>query len=485
MSEIESLEKSDKFHDECGVFGIYGHDSASALVALGLHALQHRGQEACGVVTYDGENFHSKRAIGLVDQTFNRQSTISKLKGRAGIGHNRYATSGGAEMRNIQPLYADLAFGGFALAHNGNLTNADTLRSQLVEDGAIFQSSSDTETIIHLMATQKGQRVVDRLKYALQHIKGGYSLVSLAEDKMIGLRDPHGIRPLLLGEFEGAYILASESCAFDIIGAKMIRDIDPGEMIVISEKGIESIKPFQENPSSRFCIFEYVYFARPDTTLEGHSVYQKRKQIGVELAKEAPVENADVIVPVPDSGVPSAIGFSQESGVPFELGIIRNHYVGRTFIEPGQKIRNLGVRLKHNANRGMIEGKNVVLVDDSIVRGTTSRKIVEMVRAAGAKTVHMRITSPPTKHPCFYGIDTPSAEELLAHNMSVEEIAQKIGADSLAYVSLDGLYRAMDKKDGRNNENPSYCDACFSGDYPVELVDQQTRNCSGKILKAV
>ncbi len=485
MNDDDMNEKPDKFRDECGVFGVYGHNSAAALIALGLHALQHRGQEACGIVTHDGENFHSKRAIGLVDQTFNRQDTITRLQGRAGIGHNRYATSGGAEIRNIQPLYADLAFGGFALAHNGNLTNANTLRRQLVEDGAIFQSSSDTETIIHLMATQKGQRVVDRLTYALKYIKGGYSLISLAEDKMIGLRDPHGIRPLLLGEFEGAYILASESCAFDIIGAKLVRNIEPGEMVIISDMGVQSIFPFQEKPKSRFCIFEYVYFARPDSVLEGQSVYMKRKEIGVELAKESPVEGADVIVPVPDSGVPSAIGFSQESGVPFELGIIRNHYVGRTFIEPGQKIRNLGVRLKHNANRGMLEGKNVVLVDDSIVRGTTSRKIVEMVRGAGAKTVHMRITSPPTKYPCFYGINTPSAEELLAHNMSVDEIATKIGADSLAYVSLDGLYRAMDVKEGRNNDAPSYCDACFSGDYPVELIDKDSRNCSGQILKAV
>jgi amidophosphoribosyltransferase len=471
----EPLEKTDKFHDECGVFGVYGHPSAASLIPLGLHALQHRGQEACGIVTYDGEMFHSKRALGLVDQTFSKQETITRLKGHAGIGHNRYATSGGTALRNVQPLYADLAFGGFALAHNGNLTNAETLRTQLVEDGAIFQSSSDTETIIHLMATQKGQRVIDRLTYALQHIKGGYSLISLAEDKMIGLRDPHGIRPLLLGEFEGAHILASESCAFDIIGAKLIRNIEPGEMVVISDKGVQSFHPFEERPGSRFCIFEYVYFARPDSVLEGFSVYRKRKQIGVELAKEAPVEGADVIVPVPDSGVPSAIGFSQESDVPFDLGIIRNHYVGRTFIEPGQKIRNLGVRLKHNANRGVLQGKNVVLVDDSIVRGTTSRKIVEMVRGAGAKSVHMRITSPPTKHPCFYGIDTPSSEELLAHNMDVEGIAKQIGADSLAYVSLDGLYRAMNIKEGRDDQKPAYCDACFSGDYPVELVDHEEK----------
>jgi amidophosphoribosyltransferase len=385
----------------------------------------------------------------------------------------------------VQPLFAELAFGGFALAHNGNLTNAHTLRRELVEEGAIFQSSSDTETIIHLMASHKGQRVIDRLTHALQRIKGGYSLVALAEDKMIGLRDPHGIRPLLLGRFEEAYILASESCAFDIIGAKMIRNIEPGEMVVINEQGLQSFSPFPDKAASRFCIFEYVYFARPDSVLEGQAVYEKRKQIGVELAREAPCEEADVIVPVPDSGVPSAIGYAQESGVPFELGIIRNHYVGRTFIEPGQKIRNLGVRLKHNANRSMIEGKNVVLVDDSIVRGTTSRKIVEMVKAAGAKSVHMRISSPPTKHPCFYGIDTPSTEELLAHSMSIENIAKQIGADSLAYVSLDGLYRAMNIPVGRDNKKPAFCDACFSGDYPVELVDQDIKNCSGQVLRAV
>ena len=478
-------DKPDKFHDECGVFGIFGHSDAAALIALGLHALQHRGQEACGIVTYDGEEFHSKRALGLVDQTFNRQSTIQMLQGQSGIGHNRYATSGGAALRNVQPLFADLAFGGFALAHNGNLTNAETLRTELVENGAIFQSSSDTEVIIHLMATQKGNRVVERLNYALKHIQGGYSLVALAEDKMIGLRDPHGIRPLLLGKFEGAYVLASETCAFDIIGAELVRNIEPGELVIINEQGVQSSRPFDEQPQSRFCIFEYVYFARPDSVLEGHSVYQKRKQIGVELAKESPCEGADVIVPVPDSGVPSAIGFAQESGVPFELGIIRNHYVGRTFIEPGQKIRNLGVRLKHNANRGMLEGKNVVLVDDSIVRGTTSRKIVEMVRAAGAKSVHMRITSPPTKHPCFYGIDTPSSEELLAHNLDVEGIAKQIGADSLAYVSLDGLYRAMNIEEGRDQAKPVYCDACFSGDYPVPLVDRETTSCAGTKLRAV
>lgn len=474
-------EAGDKFHDECGVFGIFGHTDAAALTALGLHALQHRGQEACGIVSYDGQ-FHIKRALGLVDSTFNNAEAMALLPGNAAIGHNRYATSGGTEIRNVQPLFADFAFGGFALAHNGNLTNAQTLREELVENGALFQSTSDTEVIIHLMATQKGKRVVDRLVYALQHVKGGYSLVCLAEDKLIAVRDPHGIRPLLLGKLGDKTIIASESCAFDIVGAKVVRDIEPGEMVIVNEQGVQSLQPFKSKPSPRFCVFEYVYFARPDSVLEGHSVYEKRQNIGIELAREAPVLNADVVVPVPDSGVPSAIGFAKESGVPFELGIIRNHYVGRTFIEPGQKIRNLGVRLKHNANRGVIEGKSVVLVDDSIVRGTTSRKIVELVRAAGAREVHMRITSPPTKHPCFYGIDTPSESELLASNMGIEEIGRHIGVDSLSYISLDGLYRAMGQPK-RHDTAPSFCDACFSGDYPVELVDSELRNCSGQVVK--
>lgn len=475
----------DTLHEECGVFGIYNHEDASAMVALGLHALQHRGQEACGIVTYDGNEFFSKRAFGLVDQTFNQKSTLDRLPGYAGIGHNRYSTAGGTTMRNIQPLFAELAFGSLALAHNGNLTNANALKRELVENGAIFQSSSDTEVIIHLMATQKGKRVIDRLTYALQHIKGAYALVTLAEDKMIGVRDPYGIRPLLLGKLNNAYVLASESCALDIIGAEYVRDVAPGEMVIITEDGIKSMQPFQNLPKPRFCIFEYVYFARPDSIIDGQSVYMRRKEIGVELAREAPCPDADVIVPVPDGGVPGAIGYAQESGIPFDLGIIRNHYVGRTFIQPGQKIRNLGVRLKHNGNRKVLEGKKVVLVDDSIVRGTTSRKIVDMVRAAGAAEVHMRVSSPPVKYPSFYGIDTPSEEELLAHKMSVEEIAEYIKVDSLSFISLDGLYRAMGHPEGRDNENPQYCDDCFSGDYPVELVDYHASKQENTKLKAV
>jgi len=466
----------DKLHEECGVFGVWGTEDAAALTALGLHALQHRGQEACGIISYDGENFNARKALGLVDSTFSKAGVIDKLQGHTAIGHNRYSTTGEAMIRNVQPLYADMSFGGFAIAHNGNLTNAHTLRQQLVKQGSIFQSTSDTEVIVHLVATSKESKISDKLVDAMRQIKGAYSLVSCSEDQLIGLRDPYGIRPLVLGKLGDAYVMASESCALDIIAAEYVRDVEPGEMIVVDKDGLHSSFPL-ESVKRRFCIFEYVYFARPDSFMEGKSVYEMRKTIGAELAKESPVPNADIVIPVPDSGVPSAIGYSQESGVPFELGIIRNHYVGRTFIEPSDKIRHLGVKLKHNANRAYIKDKVVVLVDDSIVRGTTSRKIVEMVREAGAKEVHMRISSPPTKHSCFYGIDTPSSEELLAHSMDAENICKHIKADSLAYVSIDGLYRAVGEAK-RNNDLPQYCDACFSGDYPVELTDH-TSNCSG------
>lgn len=459
----------DKLHEECGVFGVFGHRDAAALTALGLHALQHRGQEASGIVTFDGDHFHAHRATGLVDQAFGSPDVIAQLQGHSAIGHNRYATCGGANVRNIQPLYADLSFGGFAIAHNGNLTNAMTLRQTLVKNGSLFQSTSDTEVIVHLMALSKQASVTDRLIDALKQVKGAYSLVACFNDKIVGLRDPHGIRPLVLGQLGDALILASETCAFDIIGATFIRDIKPGEMVVLDKTGVSSSFPFQKT-GSRFCVFEYVYFARPDSFMEGRSVYEMRKKIGIELAKEAPCPGAEIVVPVPDSGVPAAIGFAEASGVPFELGIIRNHYVGRTFIEPSDHIRHLGVKMKHNANRKFIEGKKVVLVDDSLVRGTTSRKIVEMVRQAGAKEVHMRISSPPTAHSCFYGIDTPSTEELLAHRMSVDEIAKHIGADSIAYVSIDGLYRAMGEMK-REAGAPQFCDACFTGDYAVELTD--------------
>lgn len=461
----------DKFHEECGVFGIYGHDDAAALTALGLHALQHRGQEACGIVTYDGENFYMRKALGLVDDTFSQSDVIESLKGYIGVGHNRYATTGDGAIRNVQPMYGDISIGGFTVAHNGNLTNAHMLRHELVENGAIFQSTSDTEVIVHLVAKSAKKDVVERLVDAMARIEGGFALVSSAQDRLIGARDPYGIRPLCLGKLGDVYVLASETCAFDIIGAEYVREIEAGEMVVIDKEGLKSSFPFARKPS-RFCVFEYVYFARPDSFMEGRSVYQVRKNIGKELAFESPVANADVIIPVPDSGVPSAIGYAEAAGVPFELGIIRNHYVGRTFIEPTDKIRNLGVRLKHNANKAFIKDKIVVLVDDSIVRGTTSRKIVEMVRNAGAKEVHMRISSPPTAHSCFYGIDTPSTEELLAHKMSTEQICEFIKADSLAYVSIDGLYRAAGEAK-RTKGQPQFCDACFTGDYPVQLRDHE------------
>ncbi|MFN3700510.1 MAG: amidophosphoribosyltransferase [Alphaproteobacteria bacterium] len=470
------IAEDDKLHEECGVFGIYGHDDAAALTALGLHALQHRGQEACGIVTYDGESFYSHRALGLVDDTFSQAEVIQNLKGYAAIGHNRYATTGATMIRNVQPMYGDMAIGGFSVAHNGNLTNAHMLRQDLVNKGAIFQSTSDTEVIVHLVAQSAKLDAVERLVEAVRKIVGGYSLVACAQDRLIGLRDQNGIRPLCLGKLGDAHVFASESCAFDIIGAEFIREVEAGEMIVISKDGLQSSFPFQTS-SPRFCIFEYVYFARPDSFMEGRSVYQIRKNIGAELAREAPCDHADVIIPVPDSGVPSAIGYAEAAKKPFELGIIRNHYVGRTFIEPTDKIRHLGVRLKHNANRAFIENKVVVLVDDSIVRGTTSRKIVEMVRNAGAKEVHMRISSPPTAHSCFYGIDTPSTEELLAHKMSVEEICKFIQADSLSYVSIDGLYRATGA--AMRGDNPKFCDACFTGDYPVARHDHDN-NWTGR-----
>ena len=464
---------NDKLHEECGVFGVYGHDDAAALTALGLHALQHRGQEACGIVSYDGDAFHHHKALGLVGATFGSAEIIDSLKGHLAIGHNRYSTTGEPSLRNVQPLYGDLDFGGFAVAHNGNLTNAELLRDELVKRGSIFQSTSDTEVIVHLVAVSKAPTIEERVVDAVSQIIGGYALVIAADNKLIAMRDPHGIRPLSLGKIGDAHMLASETCAFDIIGAEFVREIEPGEMVVISNFGIQTMKPFKP-VEPRPCIFEYVYFSRPDSILGGRSVYEVRKNIGVELAKEMPVDGAELVVPVPDSGTPSALGYAQQSGLPFELGIIRNHYIGRTFIEPTDQIRHLGVKLKHSANRKFIEGKSVVLVDDSIVRGTTSRKIVEMVREAGAREVHMRISSPPIRFSSFYGIDTPTTEELLAHSKSVEEVCAYIGADSLAYVSIDGLYRALGE-DGRNDDQPQYEDACFTGDYPVELVDHNNK----------
>jgi amidophosphoribosyltransferase len=460
----------DHLHEECAVFGVFGHDDAAALTALGLHALQHRGQEAAGIVSFDGCHFHSHRAPGHVGDIFGSETVIQRLRGTAAVGHNRYSTTGETAQRNIQPLFADFESGGFAIAHNGNLTNAGLIHRELVRRGCLFQSTTDTEVIVHLIATSSQLTVVDRLIDAMHRIVGAYSLVALTNDTMIGVRDPVGVRPLVLGALDGAYILSSETCALDIIGADFVRDVEPGEVIVIDRNGLHSIQPFAPTPR-RFCIFEYIYFSRPDSIVEGSSVYEARKRIGAELARENGVP-ADVVVPVPDSGVPSAIGYAAEAGLPYELGIIRNHYVGRTFIEPSDHIRHLGVKLKHNASRPVLEGKRVVLIDDSIVRGTTSTKIVEMVRSAGAKEVHMRISSPPTVNSCFYGIDTPERKELLAARYSLDEMATLIGVDSLAFISIDGLYRAMGQP-GRNNEAPQYCDACFSGDYPITLVDQE------------
>lgn len=469
----EAFAADDKLHEECGVFGVFGHPDAAALVALGLHALQHRGQEASGIVSYDGTEFPSHRGLGLVDDIFHSSAVIAGLKGSLAIGHNRYATTGGTLLRNVQPLYGQMTFGGFALGHNGNLTNAAKLRDELVEHGALFQTTTDTEVIVHLVALSKKSSVIDRLVEALRRVQGAYSLVAAAADMMIGVRDPNGFRPLVLGKFDGAFVLASETCALDIIGAEFVRDIAPGELVVITPQGIQSHHPFEKS-SPRFCIFEYIYFARPDSLVEGHSVYDVRKRIGTELAKEAPCD-VDLVVPVPDSGVPAAIGFAQQSGIPFELGIIRNHYVGRTFIEPTQSIRHLGVKLKHNANRATVEGKRIVLVDDSIVRGTTSRKIVEMMRSSGAAEVHLRISSPPVQYGCFYGIDTPSRQELMASRLTVSQMAEFIGADSLAFISEDGMYRAMGEA-ARNSKLPQYCDACFTGDYPVALTDFDEAN---------
>ncbi len=459
----------DHLREECGIFGIYRHADAARHVALGLHALQHRGQEAAGIVAFDGARFQAHRAMGHVADAFESDRVMAELAGYAAIGHVRYATFGATILRNVQPLFADLAFGGFAVAHNGNLTNAMALRRRLVKAGCIFQSTSDTEVILHLISTSQQTGEIDRLIDALRQIEGAYSLVALTDHMMIGVRDPLGVRPLVLGRLDdGTNVLASETCALDIIGADFVRDVEAGEIVIISDEGIRSLKPFGSH-KSRFCIFEHIYFARPDSIVDGRSVYDVRKQIGAELARESGI-GADVVIPVPDSGVPAAIGFAAEAGIPFELGIIRNHYVGRTFIEPTQQIRNLGVKLKHNANRPQIEGKRVVLVDDSIVRGTTSLKIVQMVRDAGATEVHMRIASPPTTHSCFYGVDTPERSQLLAATHDIEGMRKFIQADSLAFISMDGLYRAMGEP-RRNSEAPQFCDACFTGDYPISLTD--------------
>ena len=467
----------DKLREECGVFGIWGADNASSFVALGLHALQHRGQEAAGITSFDGSNFHSHRAMGHVAGNFDRDDIIRRLSGNTAIGHVRYSTTGETALRNVQPLFAELSEGGFAVAHNGNLSNGQTLRRTLNRRGAIFQSTTDTEVIIHLVATSSYGSSLDRLIDALRQVEGAYSLLCLTAGGLVACRDPLGIRPLVMGRHGEAIIFASETVALDIIGAKYVRDVDPGELIVVNESGLRSFRPFQKaNP--RPCIFEHVYFSRPDSVFDSTSVYEVRKNIGAELAREAPVE-ADIVVPVPDSGVPAAIGYSQESDIPFELGIIRSHYVGRTFIQPSQDVRHLGVKLKHNANSALVAGKRLVLIDDSIVRGTTSMKIVQMMRDAGAKEVHMRIASPPTRHSCFYGVDTPERAKLLAAQMDVKAMADFINADSLAFVSIEGLYRALG--DERDNAIPQRCDACFTGDYPTRLTDVEEFAGAGQL----
>ena len=459
----------DRIRDKCGVFGVFGHEDASALTALGLHALQHRGQESAGIVSFDGKNFNNQLNLGLVGDYFTKEKVIKRLPGYAALGHVRYSTTGKTLFKNIQPLFADLQGGGLACSHNGNLTNGIELRKRLIKEGSIFQSTSDTEAFIHLISKSKEKTIVKKIIDALYEIKGAYSFGLLTNKKLIGIRDPLGIRPLVLGSLGKAKIISSETCALDIIGAKYVREIKCGEIIAIDKDGMKSYNPFP-NSKERPCIFEYIYFARPDSIMSGNSVYEYRKKMGMELAKEYKT-NGDIIIPVPDSGVPAALGYSIQSKIPFDLGIIRNHYVGRTFIEPTQKIRQLGIKLKHNPNKKLIKGKKVVLVDDSIVRGTTAIKIVEMVREAEASEVHMRVSSPPIKFPDYYGIDTPKKEELLAANNSIKEMKKKLKLDSLHFLSIEGLYKSMGLVK-RNSVSPQFTDHCFSGDYPTELTDK-------------
>src|SRR5690348_3253018 len=469
----------DTLREECGVFGIFGHPDAAAITALGLHALQHRGQEAAGIVSFDGKRFHSERRLGLVGDTFSRREVIDRLPGNAAIGHVRYSTTGETVLRNVQPLFAELNAGGFAIGHNGNLTNGIKLRRDLVHDGAMMQSTTDTEVILHLVARARRNRFVDRFIDGLRQLEGAYAFVGLTNKKLVGARDPLGIRPLVIGKLDGCPILASETCALDIIGATYVRDVENGEVVIFDEDGFQSHKPFPPQ-TARPCIFEYIYFARPDSIVGGRNVYDVRKAMGAELARES-LPQADVVVPVPDSGVPAALGFAQAANIPFEHGIIRNHYVGRTFIQPTQSIRDQGVRMKHSANRAVVAGKRIVLVDDSIVRGTTSRKIVQMMRDAGAREVHFRIASPPITHPDYYGIDTPERDKLLAATHDLEGMRKFIGADSLAFLSVDGIYRAMGFE-GRDPVRPQFTDHCFTGDYPTPLTDLGAQEASPRQL---
>ena len=460
---------SSKISEECGVFGISNTKDASALTALGLHALQHRGQEGCGIVTFDGTHYFSEKRFGLVGDNFNKEKILKKLQGNYAIGHNRYSTTGENTLRNIQPFFADTNAGGIGVAHNGNLTNSILLRNKLVEEGAIFYTTSDTETIVQLIAKSKRKKTIDKIVDAIFQIQGGYALVMLTQNSLIGVRDPYGIRPLVIGKLNNSYVLASETCALDIIGAKFIREVENGEIVLVENDELKSIKPFSPK-KIRPCVFEYIYFSRPDSILNGKSAYEYRKNFGIELAKENNLE-ADIVVPVPDSGNAAALGFAQHLGIKFELGLIRNHYVGRTFIEPSQKIRSLGVKLKLNANKSTIKGKKIILIDDSLVRGTTSHKIIKMLYDAGAKEVHVKIACPEIKFPDFYGVDTPTKKELLAANKTNEEICQYIGAKSLNFLSLKGLYKAIGFEK-RNDNYPQLTDHYFTGDYPVKPIDE-------------
>ncbi len=455
----------DKFHDECGVFGVFGHPESANLTYLGLYALQHRGQESCGIVSSDGGRLRAWRGMGLVADVFKRDSTFEDLPGRSSIGHVRYSTAGSSDFKNVQPITVDYARGSIAVAHNGNLVNAQEIRNELEQAGSIFSTTSDTEVIIHLIAKAQSDLLPERLTEALLAVKGAYSAVFLTETRMVAVRDPHGFRPLALGKLNDSYVVSSETCAFDLIEAEFIREIEPGEMLVIDKHGLKSYKPFKPVQVAP-CIFEFVYFARPDSTIFGKQVYQVRKELGRQLAREHAVE-ADVVIAVPDSGMPAAIGYAEESGLPFELGLIRNHYVGRTFIEPQQSIRHFGVKLKLNPVRSILEGKRVVVVDDSLVRGTTARKIIKMIRAAGASEVHMRLSSPPTSFPCYYGIDTPSRKELIASSHTIEEISRYITSDTIGYLSREGMRAAG--ADSENTLSGHFCDACFSGEYPVKF----------------
>lgn len=462
-----------RLKEECGVFGIFGNKDAAALTALGLHALQHRGQEGCGIVTFDGKNFYAERRLGLVGDNFTKGKVLEKLPGSYAIGHNRYSTAGNNLIKNVQPYFADLHAGGISIAHNGNLSNARYLRRKLVKNGSIFQTTSDTETIVQLIAKSKRSKIVDKIIDSLFKIQGGYALTILVEKKLIGIRDPFGIRPLVIGKLNKSYVLSSETCALDIIGAKFIREVENGEIVVITENGLESIKPFPKI-KERPCIFEYIYFSRPDSIINGVSIYEYRKRLGAELARESHIKS-DLIVPVPDSGVPASIGYAEKIKKNVELGIIRNHYVGRTFIEPTQQIRSFGVKLKHNINKSLVKNKSLILIDDSLVRGTTSVKIIKMLYEAGAKEVHLRIASPPIKYPDYYGVDTPNQNELLASKLDVEDMRKFINSTTLQFLSIEGLYKSMGYEK-RNSSYPQFTDHCFTGEYPIKPIDANDKD---------